>query len=61
METYNYIFWHNPYNNLWHAIPRNEYLTFFNGNKHKIEGLIATNQDINVLVDYINGKTQELI
>lgn len=28
---YNYVFWFNTYNNLWHAIPRDQYTQFFSG------------------------------
>jgi len=32
---YNYIFWNNPYEDVWYAIHRDSYLDFFNGNRHR--------------------------
>jgi hypothetical protein len=55
METYNYIFWHNPYQDLWYAIPRDGYLEFFNGNREKVKGVLS-NKSINSLTWAINGK-----
>jgi len=55
METYNYIFWHNPYQSLWYAIPQEGYLEFFNGNREKVKGVMS-NESINSLTLAINGK-----
>lgn len=55
METYNYIFWHNQYQDLWYAIPRDGYLEFFNGNREKVKGVLS-NKSINSLTLAINGK-----
>ena len=55
METYNYIFLHNPYQDLWYAIPRDGYLEFFNGNREKVKGVLS-NKSINSLTLAINGK-----
>lgn len=30
---YPYVFWRNVYENLWYAIPREQYSEFWNGNK----------------------------
>jgi hypothetical protein len=54
MNTYNYIFWHNPYENLWYVIPREEQLYFFNGNREKAKGVLS-DKDINNLVKQINN------
>jgi len=36
METlYSYIFWYNPYEELWYAIERDSQLEFFNGDRKK--------------------------
>ena len=32
-NLYNYIFWYNPYQDLWYAIHRDSQLLFFNGNR----------------------------
>ena len=56
METYNYIFWHNPHQDLWYAIPRDGYLEFFNGNREKVEGVMS-NESIDKLVQTIKNTT----
>jgi len=35
MNLYDYIFWYNPYEDLWYAIDRNTQLAFFNGQRGK--------------------------
>lgn len=30
-NLYNYVFWFNSYQSLWHAIPRDQYTAFFSG------------------------------
>lgn len=55
METYNYIFWHNSYQDLWYAIPREGYLEFFNGSRNKVKGVLS-NQNVNTLISIVNGK-----
>lgn len=52
MNTYDYIFWHNPYQDLWYAIPRDSYLVFFNGNREKAEGVIS-NENLDKLLQTI--------
>lgn len=54
MNTYDYIFWHNPYENLWYAIPREQQLDFFNGNRKKATGVLS-NKSINALTNKINN------
>lgn len=34
-NLYDYIFWFNPYENLWYAIERETQLEFFNGDRDK--------------------------
>lgn len=34
-NLYNWIFWFNPYEELWYVIHKDSYLTFFNGNRTK--------------------------
>jgi len=40
--TYNYIFWNNQFEEIWYAIPRDQYLTFFNGNRDKAKGVVKS-------------------
>ena len=35
MNLYNYVFWYNPYEDLWYAIDRDTQLAFFNGRREK--------------------------
>jgi hypothetical protein len=55
MNTYDYIFWYNPYEDLWYAIPREEQLYFFNGNRAKAKGVLS-NKSINYLTIKINNE-----
>jgi hypothetical protein len=55
MNTYNYIFWHNPYENLWYAIPREEQLYFFNGNRAKAKG-VWSDKKIDKLIKKVNNE-----
>jgi hypothetical protein len=32
-NLYNFVFWYNPYENLWYAIERDSQLSFFNGKR----------------------------
>ena len=33
-QIYNYVFWHNSYEQIWYAIPRDQYNEFFGGNRN---------------------------
>mgnify|MGYP000597414780 CR=1 FL=1 len=33
-QIYNYVFWHNSYEQIWYAIPRDQYTEFFSGNRN---------------------------
>ena len=33
-QIYNYVFWYNTYEQVWYAIPRDQYNEFFNGNRN---------------------------
>lgn len=50
-NTYDYIFWHNYLNNLWYAIPREQYLAFFGTGSEK--GVLKS-KDMAVLIELIN-------
>lgn len=51
-KTYNYIFWHNHHEGLWFAIPKESYLTFFNGNRHTLTDILS-NKDITELINLV--------
>jgi hypothetical protein len=39
-KNYGYVFWNNTYENIWYAIPSEDYLLFFNGNRKNIKGVL---------------------
>ena len=55
MNLYDYMFWFNPYEKLWFAFKREDYIRFFNGelkdvmSHENIEALILkiTDEDFN--------------
>jgi hypothetical protein len=49
MGIYNYIFWHNTYEGIWYAIPRNEQQIFFGVDKNKAKG-VQKSKNINTLI-----------
>ena len=53
MKTYDYIFWNNLHESIWYATPRDQYLTFFNGNRDKAKGVIKS-KSVLTLVDVID-------
>jgi hypothetical protein len=56
-KLYDYIFFANPYEDLWYAIPKSEYMLWSNGQSSK--GVLKS-KDINVLVELI-GKGENFI
>lgn len=48
-KLYNYVLWYNEFENLWYAIPRDEQLSFFNGNKKNTKNVFS-NSDLNLLL-----------
>jgi hypothetical protein len=56
-ELYGYVFWHNYLTEMWYAIPRDEYLLFFNGDKENTNGVLAS-KNINTLIYLINNLEQ---
>lgn len=36
-NLYDYIFWYNPYEEVWYAVHREYQLDFFNGNRNNIK------------------------
>lgn len=53
-ELYDYIFWHNSLEEVWYAIPRDEYLLFFNGSRNKTQGVLKS-KSIDTLIYIINN------
>jgi hypothetical protein len=55
-QIYGYVFWCNTYEQVWYAIPRDQYTEFFSGNKNyknvikssKIETLIMIIENPNL-------------
>jgi len=50
-NLYGYIFWNNPYEDLWYAIERDSYLEFFNGNRKT--AVFHKAKDIKVLTEIL--------
>jgi hypothetical protein len=50
-NLYNFIFWFNPYQNLWYAIERGSQLDFFNGNREKSK--YFSSEDLLELVEIV--------
>jgi hypothetical protein len=38
-NLYNYVFWYNPYQELWYAIPTTQYIDFFSGERKPTDAL----------------------
>jgi hypothetical protein len=53
-NLYSYLLWHNYLDQNWYAIPRDEQLLFFNGNKDKVIGVIKSSS-IDTLIYMINN------
>ena len=54
--VYNYIFWYNTYENLWYAIPRNQYTNFFSGHL-PYEGVVKSSK-IDTLIFIVENPEQ---
>lgn len=52
MNTYDFIFWNNPYEKIWYAISRDTQLEFFNGKREN--SLYYKSKEISTLVEIIN-------
>ena len=51
---YGFVFWYNPYNNLWYAIDRDTQLEFFNGKRDK--SVHYKSKEINTLIQIVGNK-----
>ena len=47
-NMYNYVFWYNPYQELWFAIPTTQYIDFFSGERKPTDTIKS--KDINTLI-----------
>lgn len=52
-NLYSYVFWYNPYVELWYAIPTVKYTEFFSENK-ECEGVISSNK-MDTLISIVNN------
>ena len=52
-NLYNYVFWHNTYEELWYAIPREQYTNFMSGYV-EYEGVFKS-KNIDTLIYIINN------
>ena len=55
-KLYDYLFWYNPYQKCWYAIPTDQHMSFFSGKtkKEAIPGVMVS-QDINTLIQYVSN------
>ena len=53
-EIYSYVFWHNYLDGNWYAIPKDEYLIFFSGDKVNATGVIKSTS-IKTLISIIEN------
>ena len=58
-NTYNFIFWNNPYENLWYAISRDTQLEFFNGDREK--SVYYKSKEISTLVEIVNKDITKIV
>jgi hypothetical protein len=55
-NNYNYIFWNNTYENVWYAIPTNQHMNFFSGNRKKAIGVLSAPKIETLLTKIKNQK-----
>lgn len=60
MNLYNYIFWYNPYEDLWYAIERDTQLFFFNGYREKAKYYKSKEHSTLVTILMRDGLAEEL-
>jgi hypothetical protein len=53
-NLYQFIFWYNPYEDLWYAIDRNTQLDFFNGNRDA--SVYFKSKEIKTLIEIVGNK-----
>lgn len=52
-NVYNYVFHFNPSTKMWSAIPRDEYLQYWNNPIKDVDGVLRS-KDVNVLTELID-------
>jgi hypothetical protein len=52
-NVYNYVFHFNPSAKVWTAIPRDEYLAYWNRSIKDVDGVLRS-KDINTLVELVD-------
>jgi hypothetical protein len=60
-QLYNFIFWFNPYENLWYIIDRDTQLAFFSGKRE--ESIFFRSSKVETLVEIITkeGELEKLL
>jgi hypothetical protein len=56
---YDYVFWYNPYEELWYSIKSDTQLNFFNGNRKK--SVFYKARDINSLIEFLERENNKNI
>lgn len=56
---YNYIFWFNPYENLWYVIKADTQINFFNGNRKK--SIYYTSREISLLIEFLEREYDKTV
>jgi hypothetical protein len=54
-ELYSFVFWHNHFEKVWYAIPRDGYVEFFNGKNDKSK--VMKSKSIDTLVELLCKKS----
>ena len=57
-QIYNYVFWYNTYEQIWYAIPRDQYTEFFSGNTN-FKNIIKSSK-IDTLIMIIENPNLEI-
>lgn len=57
-QIHNYVFWYNTYEQIWYAIPRDQYTEFFSGNTN-FKNIIKSSK-IDTLIMIIENPNLEI-
>ena len=57
-QIHNYVFWYNTYEQIWYAIPRDQYTEFFSGNTN-FKNIIKSSK-IDTLIMIIENHNLEI-
>lgn len=61
MNLYDYVFWYNPYEEIWYAIDRDTQLAFFNGHRQKSKYYKSKEHSTLVSILMKDGLAEKLI